>query len=579
MLKKLAVIMLAAVVLSACAQQEPVQKQRKLLSWQQNMNKKVFCQRSADSSNVNLTAENLSSDIIDGRACYGNANKMCNLRIYQIMTESFRHGAGDAKGVGVSWGPAEHHDGNLRGIIDSLDYIKNTGANAIWMTPIFATNKIDNQDSSYDKLDGTGYFTSDYFKVDPRFGTLTDLKELVKKAHQKGIYVFLDGVFGHAKTNVSTVSPNGNKLVLSRKCIDLGGSIDKMSLMLGTCFDNAASEDFFLEVASYWIKETGIDGWRLDQAYQLPPAEWKKISAEVKKVSSDKSNAYTMNGKKVQPLGYMVGEIWSERPQTIEAGAFTDGALMSAFNFPLRADLVRTMAGRENIEERDACGIAPSIMAADYMKIRGYNKSAMPNMFLTNHDFLRFGDLLQRAGYNEDGVKDESYFDAHRAALSFLAAYSGPITIYYGDETGDDLQGFVTQPGGCGDLCRCDDHVARTNGRVGSTLTPEESALKSDVSKMLSIRAAHPSLYQGVRKHVYSDDSLYIDLKTYNKDTVLYVLNSGVAAREVSISPEAFAKLGMTGNCSLNTLFGAQPDALSVKVPALSGNFYAVKCK
>lgn len=78
-----------------------------------------------------------------------------HLRIYQIMVESFVDGDSSI-GHGTGYGPS-HHNGDLQGIIDSLDYIQSLGMNAIWMTPIFESAPIEGQDYWADKLDATGY--------------------------------------------------------------------------------------------------------------------------------------------------------------------------------------------------------------------------------------------------------------------------------------------------------------------------------------------------------------------------------------------------------------------------------------
>lgn len=93
----------------------------------------------------------------------------------------------------VGYGPSTHK-GDLQGIINSLDYIKSLNVNALWLTPVFDSCAATVTDK---KLAATGYFACDYFNVDPKFGTNAKLKELVDAAHAKGLYVFLDGVFGH----------------------------------------------------------------------------------------------------------------------------------------------------------------------------------------------------------------------------------------------------------------------------------------------------------------------------------------------------------------------------------------------
>ena len=93
----------------------------------------------------------------------------------------------------------------------------------------------------------------------------------------------------------------------------------------------------------------------------------------------------------------------------------------------------------------DGCGACQALWSAVYgFRADGfaghasvYPAHAVPNLFLTNHDVVRFGDLLQRGAISSPDKAD--YWERHKAALSLLAAYSGPVTLYYGDEIGDEL--------------------------------------------------------------------------------------------------------------------------------------------
>ncbi|WP_413699887.1 alpha-amylase family glycosyl hydrolase [Psychromonas sp. KJ10-10] len=134
-------------------------------------------------------------------------SKVDDLRMYQVMVESFVNGDENI-GYGTGYGTS-HHQGDLQGIIDSLEYIQSLGVNAIWLTPIFDSVPIAGQDHWADRLDATGYYASNYFAIDPRFGTMEKAKELVDEAHKRGLYVFFDGVFGHHKDNI-VASPQGN---------------------------------------------------------------------------------------------------------------------------------------------------------------------------------------------------------------------------------------------------------------------------------------------------------------------------------------------------------------------------------
>ena len=197
-----------------------------------------------------------------------SAEAACNLRMYQVMVESFVD-ADSAAGHGTGYGTS-HHNGDLAGVTASLDYIKSLGINTIWLTPIFESIARDGQDHWADRLDATGYFSSDYFKIDPKFGTLEQAKELVEQAHAKGMYVIFDGVFGHHKGNV-VASPEG-RLPTTGKAQGGAGFHAKFP----------EDTEFYKEVAAYWINELKIDGWRLDQAYQLPLEQWNEINQAVK---------------------------------------------------------------------------------------------------------------------------------------------------------------------------------------------------------------------------------------------------------------------------------------------------------
>lgn len=566
--KLLALALVSSLVLCSCASNtETTQNKKTVLPWM----KKVECVRSSVDTPATITLENLSL-AQNTTGCYGSDKNFCNIRMYQIMVESFKHGENGASGYTSAWGPSKH-DGNLRGIIDSLDYIKSTGVNAIWLTPIFETKEIQGQDSSFNKLDGTGYFTSDYFAIDPKFGTKKELIELVNKAHSKGMYVMLDGVFGHAKVNMPEKSPKGNTVVFDKNCRQLLGYKEKLSLQYGTCFDVEKSLPYLKEIAEFWINEVKIDGYRLDQAYNLDGKAWKEIQKSVEKASKNKKNAYKLNGKKVQPLGYMVAEYWTDKAEPIEMNVFKENVPISVFDFPTRAKILQTFAIKDT-----TCSLKATALNDALLVHNTYTQPAFLNSFLSNHDVLRLGDAMQRAGYEQDGQKGETYYDAHRAALSFIASLSGPLTLYYGDEYGDDLLGFVKEPGNCGDVDRCDDHVSRTQGKTDS-LNQDELALKEDVAKMLSLRDSHPALERGTRTHIYSDDTLYVDLKESGKDKVIYVLNVGLKDRKLSFSNDALGKLNLE-NCTFENLItneSVNPNELNIK--RLSGSFFKPICK
>ena len=489
-------------------------------------------------------------------ACYGGDNKACELRMYQVMVESFVDGDSSAD-YNEGYGPS-HHRGDLQGIINSLDYIKSLNVNALWLTPVFDSCAGTAGDN---KLDATGYFACDFFNVDPNFGTNEQLKTLINKAHEKGLYVFLDGVFGH--TNKVTVKPSPTGKLPTLKS---GGSSYPGQLVVYPDSDSLA---FFKEVATHWITEYDIDGWRLDQAYQLPLAEWREIRTAVETASVDNKAA----GKSWGTLGYMVGEVWKSAGEIAATTYGTDKApaLSSAFNFPLRYGLVKALAVEESGDSGNATGIN-----ASWNKIENYPYHAMPNLMLGNHDLVRFGDLIQRGNKGE-------YFQRHKAAFSFMTAWSGPITFYYGDEIGDEVANFATEvkaDDNCAAQGLCDDHVARSSAKIegvtGVTLSAEQADLKAWLSKAMAVRAATPALYKGKRRNLLSSETVYADLKQYGDEQVVYVLNTSTDEQNFELDMSKVKATSQLVDLLTDEVIVTGDQKTTITVPALTGRLLKV---
>jgi len=502
------------------------------------------------------------SGVVQQKAgCTGDTADFCDLRIYEVMVESFVDGDSNHNyndGYGTS-----HHRGDLRGIIDSLDYIKNLGMNAIWMTPVFDSHAGQPKESGGTdlKLDATGYWTRDYFQIDPKFGTLADAQELVDTAHEMGMYVFFDGVFGHHKGNLVS-SPTGKLPVNSSP-----GFVN---------YNAPASLDFYKEVATYWIDELGIDGWRLDQSYQVPATAWQAIKSEIETVSAQRALA----GQEWGTLGYLVAEDWSDA-QTIANRAFgtnSNPILDSAFDFPVRYATVGVLAGEESgLSGRPASVLGDSWSYGAHDQT--YPDHALPNLMLGNHDLVRLGDLLQRANITDPD--DAEYWTRHRLMFMVQGAYSGPITRYYGEEIGDELPGYANQvTSGCASLGLCDDHVARTSAKIldvtvtSSELSADQHALMQFHQDLMDLRSQYPALSHGTRQHLYSNNNLYIDLKTHGDEEIVFAMNTSNSPIIVELNASLFVSVppsawDLINDVSVNFMSGY----LTFTLQSLSGQY------
>ena len=180
--------------------------------------------------------------------------------------------------------------GNLRGIINKLEYLFALGVTTLWLSPIFLTNTYH------------GYDTIDYYAIDPRFGTKADLKELVKRAHHRGLRVILDFVANHTSDEFPPFreaindpdSPERQWYSFDSEYLHGYRTFFTSKSMPQLNLDNPDTRKYIIDAACYWLKDFGVDGYRLD--YAAGP-------------SHDFWSAFYVACKHVNPEAWLFGEV------------------------------------------------------------------------------------------------------------------------------------------------------------------------------------------------------------------------------------------------------------------------------
>lgn len=499
------------------------------------------------------------------------------LRIYQVMVASFQDGD-PSIGYTDMWAPSgQTKGGDLQGIINAIPYIKALGCNALWMTPIFNSN-------GSDKLDATGYFAYDYFNIDPHFGTMAKFDELVAICHENGINIILDGVFGHNKGRVAS-SP-------SRNGIKNPGIIPSTSNPVDYA-NNSNSLKYYSDVARYWITEHKIDGWRLDQCYQVGLGDKDNDTGvfpkntgtnghnywyDIRKVVEEAASSNGTLGSDWGTLGYMVGEHWHGDATVIQMGSVNAGytsssygntsnaakgyGLNSCFDFPAYYQVVQGFAQEWKGKSTGNITNGLSYLYQTYSE-KGYScieddgsyETYYPNFMLSNHDLFRIGDLIHEK-YSE-GFESDNYAKRNMVLLAAQAAYTGPITIYYGDEIGDHnattTTGWST------------DNVARSSGKISGFNTREQK-IHDWTQKCLEARSEHESLWNGSNEQVIGEKDFYVSKKVGGGETIYIAFNYN------STSAKTFTISG-----SGTDLLSDESFSGTVTVPALSARFVLIK--
>lgn len=318
---------------------------------------------------------------------------------YQIFVDRFRRGniVKDLSYINMDWGdiptPKSFAGGDLDGICEKLGYVSELGANCIYLTPVF------------ESVSNHKYDTKDYYTVDEMFGGREALERLVKEAHKMGMKVVLDAVFNHcSELNelFSDVKANGERSKYRDWFI-----IDGFSPLSYECFSsceympkfNTSNPDacrYLIDIAKYWTRELGIDGWRLDVSDEVSHTFWREFRKEIKKLDEN---------------CILIGENWHNANVYLRGDQF-DGIM----NYALTKACLDFFA----FCTLDAKGFADKL--GELLMRNSDTVNSMMLNLIDSHDTHRF---LTRVGGDTDKLK---------SALAVVFFYPGMPCIYYGTE-------------------------------------------------------------------------------------------------------------------------------------------------
>ena len=379
--------------------------------------------------------------------------------------------------------PMDDLHGDFRGIIDHLDHIQDLGIDVIYMTPSFKSNSCHKYD------------TIDYYEIDPSFGTKEELKELVQKAHDRGMKVVMDAVFNHTGKEFfafKDILEKGEKskyldwyyideLPLKGKwgeipnflCFGYYGGMPKLNLK------NPEVEKYMTDIACYWIRECDIDGWRLDVGDEISHFFWKRFRRAIKAVKKDM---------------LIIGEIWHY------AGDFLEGDEWdTVMNYPFYLNLIDLLADEK-------ISVSQFVQNLGYLKGR-LHKKCYPLMWnlIDSHDTARFLHLCK------DNKKKQ-----HLAA-AFQLLLPGMPMIYYGDEYG--------MPGANDPDCR--------RGMYWDEEYQDKEMFEW-YKRLLQVRKAHTCIVEGELAEAITrdEDETIVLIRKNGEETIALIFNCSNHTKE-----------------------------------------------
>ncbi|WP_191293365.1 pullulanase-type alpha-1,6-glucosidase [Kitasatospora herbaricolor] len=551
-------------------------------------------------------------------------------QFYFVLPDRFANGntgndTGGITGTRLDNGldPADkgfYHGGDLEGLIKQLDYIQDLGTTAIWMAPIFKNKPVqgtgDNASAGYH-----GYWITDFTQVDPHFGTNEQLKELIAKAHAKGIKVFFDVITNHTADVIDyaqkqyTYRSEGAYPTLDKDgapvdetaAADAGTAFPKLtgnsfpySPTFGSAADanaktpswlndpslyhnrgdstfvgeSATEGDFsglddldtqnpqvvkgFEKVYQTWVKDTGVDGFRIDTVKHVNMAFWQQWAPSLKEFAAKQGN------KKF----FMFGEVYSGDP-AITSPYVTKGKLQATLDFPFQN------AARAYVSQGGSAKALSDVYGQDYRYTTADTDAYELPTFLGNHDMGRFGSFLRS---DNPGADDATLLRRDRLASELQFLTRGQPVVYYGDE-----QGF-TGAGGDKDA-RQDMFASKTpsynsdpviGGATGSAdRYGKDGSLYTGIADLAALRKAHPALADGAQIERYAADGagVYAFSRIDAGQQVEYVVAVNNSTEPKSVTLDTFSA-GQTFDrlypaAGGQTVSGADKK-ITVVVPALS---------
>ncbi len=463
--------------------------------------------------------------------------------------------------------PSLRHGGDLEGLRQHLDYFTELGVTALWFTPVLENNSPDHgKSSSYH-----GYATTDYYRVDPRFGSNADYRRLVDEAHKKGLKVVMDMIFNHcgfehpwvkdlpSKDWLNTpewLYPENQKYTVKTQTMDGEQTTNtkylQTSYKLTPVLDPYASKvdlhetvdgwfvptmpdlnqrnehlmTYLIQNSEWWIETVGIDGIRMDT---YPYADRKGMARWMEVLNKEYPNFNT------------VGETWVTEPAY--TAAWQKDSPLQKENSNLKTVMDFAFFDRVNQaknEETDAWwngfNRIYNSLCYDYL----YKDPSHVMAFIENHDTDRF------LGETQDTL-------ALKQALALLLTVNRIPQLYYGTEvlmngTKQVTDGNVRKdfPGGFpGDTHSC----FTTEGR-----TKAENDMFRWTARLLHWRQGNEVITKGKQTQFIPQNGVYVVARSYNGKNVMTVING--TSKAATMKAERYAEIIGDAQEATNILTG-----------------------
>lgn len=438
------------------------------------------------------------------------------------------------------------HGGDIKGIDDHIEYYKNLGITALWLNPVFENNM---PTYSYH-----GYSITDFYKVDSRFGTNKDYKNLIDDCHKNGIKMIMDMVFNHCGSGHWWMNdlpqkdwihnfPEFTRSNYHAATITdpYASEYDKTKLLNGW-FDvtmpdlnqkNSLLANYLIQNSIWWIENVGLDGIRMDT---YPFSDNKFLADWMNRINKE------------YPNFNVVGECWLGsasgvaywQKDVVNKNAYKS-PLKSVFDFPLMYAINQAFT-EDNTWDKGIVKLYEAL-AQDF----NYGNTNNIVVFADNHDTDRFFSIIE-----------EDYQD-FKNAMTFLLTTRGIPLIYYGTEI------LMTGQKNLGDGDLRKDFPGGWKGDKNNAFTDEGRINKQNdafvfMQNLLNYRKNNEVLQTGKLLHFIPEEGVYVYFRYNDEKTVMVIINNN--EKLIKLNTERFSEILKNYKNGLNIINGQKIDDL-----------------
>ena len=494
--------------------------------------------------------------------------------LYMLMPDRFASGRTDndqVKGMRAYKNdrsqPSLRHGGDLEGIRQHLDYFKELGVTALWFTPVLENDSPDHgTQSTYH-----GYATTNYYRVDPRFGSNEEYRQLCDEAHEKGLKIVMDMIFNHSGFEHPWVAdmptkdwfntpewllPENQAKSVALKTMDGDAKVNdkylQTSYKLTPVVDPYASKidmhetvdgwfvptmpdlnqrnphviKYLIQNSIWWIETVGIDGIRMDT---YPYADAKAMAHWMKVIGEEYPNFNTVGETWVTEPAYTAA--WQKDSKIAKENSYLPTVMDFAFY-----DRINQAKNEETDAWWNGFNRIYNSLCYDYL----YKDPSHVMAFIENHDTDRF------LGETQDTL-------ALKQALALLLTVNRIPQLYYGTEvlmngTKQVTDGNVRKdfPGGFPGDTRS---AFTTEGR-----TKAENDMFRWTARLLHWRQGNEVITKGKQTQFIPQNGVYVVARSYNGKNVMTVING--TSKAATMKAERYAEIIGDAQEATNILTG-----------------------